>query len=288
MAIGLGIISGILVVVGAIYYVSVIVQNSDTQNGTAFALLILLRTTPFPWDELLLRARDTVSSLTGGWLTLVTIGALAGLLWNQRRDRTANGLFGLLILIGAANLFVLSIWPKLYIGASSLTFLGVLFAAFVVRLQSRWRWLWPACVLAIVAVAIVGLVNLAQYATGSREDYRQSRLGQDAAQVDAWLAGQGLQDTEIHTFCAPLISYSQNYFHLIYRLAIRDIYSADWYNSPNQLLPILREQHQLFMRCGEVNIPYKDWDTFLGEPGVMERMFREIGRVDNYIFYEVK
>mgnify|MGYP000675111509 FL=1 len=210
MAIGLGIISGILVVVGAIYYVSVMVQNSDSQNAPAFALLILLRTTPFPWDELLLRVRDTVSSLTGGWLILVTIGALAGLLWNQRRDRAANGLFVLLILCGATNLFLLSIQPKLYIGASSLPFLGVLFAAFVVRLQSRWRWLWPACVLAIVAVAIVGLINLAQYATGSREDYRQSRLAQDAAQVDAWLAGQGLQDTEIHTFCAPLISYSQN------------------------------------------------------------------------------
>jgi hypothetical protein len=212
---------------------------------------------------------------------------LVGVAWNQR-DRAANGVFGLLILIGATNLFVLSIWPKLYIGATSFTFLGLLFAAFVVRVQSRWRWLWPVCVLAIVAVAIGGLLYLVQYATASRDDYHLSRLGQDAAQVDAWLAGQGLQDTEIHTFCSPLISYSQSNFHLIYRLGLRDMWSGDWYNSPDKLLPMLREQHKLYMSCPEEKIYFTDWETFLSEPNVMERRFREIGRISNYIFYEVK
>ncbi len=288
LALRLAVISSSIVAVGTIYYASVMLQHSDFQTGPAFTLLIMLRTTPFPWKDLWDRFMETLYTLTMGWPAIVTIGALVWVAWNQRRDRAANGLFVLLILIGFINLFVLSIRPKLYVSMSSFTFVGLLFAAFIVRLQSRWRWLWSICVLAILSVAVLGLINLVQYAATPRDDYRVSRLGLDAVRVDAWLAGQGLQDTEIYTFCSPLTSYSRSNFHLIYRLGLREVWNDDLYNSPRQLLPVLHEQGKLFMRCAEEGIFFSDWENFLGESANVEAAFQEIGRVDNYVFYEVK
>ncbi|MEO8613244.1 MAG: hypothetical protein ABI690_35465 [Chloroflexota bacterium] len=292
VALGLGFISAAIVAVSGLFYMSVMLRNADPQNGVVFTLFSMLRTSPFPWAELGRRFVDSIFNTSIGWPPLVAVGAAlglgVGLLRGWRRDLAANGLFGLLLLIGVANLFVLSIVPKLYIGAASLPFWGLLFAAFIVRVQTRWRSLWPFAVLIIMAAAGSGLILLAQYVTTARDDYHLSRLGQDAAQIDTWLADQGWQDREVYTFCSPLISYSQSNFHLIYRLGIRDMQSADNFNSPAQLLPMLRDQQKLFMGCPEDIVYFRDWNTYFEGKMLDALPLHEIGHVRSYIFYDVQ
>ncbi|MEO8612804.1 MAG: hypothetical protein ABI690_33225 [Chloroflexota bacterium] len=292
IALGLPFISGLIVAASGLFYMSVMLRNSDPQNGVVFTLFSMLRSSPFPWAELGRRFVDSIFNTSIGWPPLVAVGAAlglgVGLLRGWRRDLAPNALFGLLIVIGVANLFVLSIVPKLYIGAASLPFWGLLFAAFVVQVQTRWRGLWPFAVLTIMLAAVSGLILLAQYITTARDDYHLSRLGQDAIQIDAWLADQGWQDREVYTFCSPLISYSQSRFHLIYRLGIRDMQSADNYNSPAQLLPMLRDQQKLFMGCPENIVYFRDWNTYFEGKMPDAPPLHEIGRVGSYIFYDVK
>jgi 4-amino-4-deoxy-L-arabinose transferase-like glycosyltransferase len=287
VAVLIGFISGLIVLIGAAFYFVVISRNSDPNNGVAFALLGLLRTQPFPWDVFLRRAVGTLDSLTSGWFAIVSIGALVGLIWHDRRERTGNLLMLLLIGINAANLFLLSIEPKAYIGAPSLTFLGLLFSAFLIRVRSRWQWGWSIAALAAMLVCLYGVNNIAIYAVSPREDYRLSRLGQDAVAVDTWLIEQGFKDTEVFTFCSSLISYSQSNFHLIYRLGIRDMHAEDWYNSPNQLLPTIHERGELFMRCPN-EIYYRDWENFFADSARVDQYFKEIANLNGYIFYQIE
>lgn len=287
-ALTLAFVSGVIVALGALYYLSVMARFSGSQDGPVFALFIMLRTVPFPWNELFERITGSFTSITVGWPAVVTVGAVAGVLWTRRKDRASNALFVLLVLMTVANLFFLSIRPKYQVGGTGVTFLGMLFAVFVVRLQERWRRLWPVSVLLVMSAAIFGLTALTQYLALPRDDYHLSKFGQDAARVDAWLAERGLQSTEIYTFCSSLISYSQSNFHLVYRLGIRDMNSPEWYNSPLNLFPMLREKHQLFMHCDSEQIYFKDWEAYMDGPPPTTFTLHEIGRVDDYVFYEVQ
>src|SRR5262249_42871829 len=139
----------------------------------------------------------------------------------------------------------------------------------------------------VVAITLPGLAATIRYADTKPFAYRESDLYRDAQSVDTWLGEHHWEDRRIYTLCYQLLPFSHVFFIQIRRLALSTDSEKLW-NTPANLLPVIRQENRLFMTCDE-KIFDADWKSYLGHPdstGIPER-FSEVGRVGKYTFYEV-
>jgi hypothetical protein len=116
--------------------------------------------------------------------------------------------------------------------------------------------------------------------------YQNSSIAADGKAVDQWLEDNGRLNTEIYTFCTAITSYTRADFHLLRRLGNLDVDDPRWWNTPEKLLPYMREHDLLFMGCS-VPIFLPDWQAYLTNNRKINEQLNEIGRVGNYVFYKV-
>lgn len=287
LALRLGAISAVIVGAGLLVYVVVLFSNSDSGGG-AFSFTAIFHTNPVFWDDLSHRWMETILFMVLNWPVWAWAVALAGVVWSYPRHRTGNRLLAGLTLLHVAYLFLLTTWPADRYANNSLAFFALLFAAALWQFHQRWRRWWPAIPLALVAIMLPGMTLLQQfsYRVANAADYWDYEIAEDAEAIDAWLTSQGFQDTEIFTLCQGPLSFSYSHFHLIYRLSLTSIDKPTLWSSPTQLLPYLREEGKLFMTCNE-RVWYMDWLDYFENPQAYPDQLEEIGRVGDYIFYQV-
>lgn len=284
-------ISGTIFGIAAVFYVVVILKYSDPSEGAGFSLLTILSSVPIPLDVLSRRYIDTiVSGIVGWWPLWVWWLVLAGLLWDHSRYRTTNRALALLIVFNLVYAFILSPWPLSRYIRHYVPFFSLLIGAIVWRLPliSYWRGR-VAVLLLLAALCWPGVGQVIRLLNRPGVNYQESEYRLDAVEVDRWLAERGGQNTEIFTLCGQLLPFTRQNFHLIYRLGLRNLDGTglnSWWNSPHKLLPYIREHDLLFMACSSDSV-YKDWDAFLENPSDYSERLQEVGRVSDYVFYQV-
>jgi hypothetical protein len=279
--------------IAAAFYGAVLLKNSDPSSSAGvFPMLNILTATPIPWDVLSRRYTDTVFyGLVHWWPLWIWWLLLAGLIWPNQRYRLVNWAFAAFVAFNLVYGFVLSTWPlPRYLRHY------VPFTALLIGGAALWRPAfirqWPgriALVLLLFVLYWPGLWQIIRLTRLPQADYRQSEIALDAARIDQWLVEQGWQDKEIFTLC-PITPFTRSNFHLIYRLATTGHDEASlqrWWNSPNNLLPYIREHDLLLMLCNPNSI-YEDWDNYLDDPSAHSEQLREIHRIGHFVFYRVE
>jgi hypothetical protein len=287
LALRLGAISAVVFGAGLLVYAIVLFSNSDSGGG-AFSLAALFRTNPVFWDDVSHRWMETIQYMAVKWPAWAWAVALAGVTWSPPRLRLASRLFAGLTLLHVVYLFLLSTWPAERYANNSLAFFALLFAAALWQFYQRRRGWWPVVPLVMVAIMLPGMILLVRFSdrASNAENYWDYEIAQVGQAVDAWLTSQGLQDTEIFTLCQQPLAFSTSHFHLIYRLSLTSLDEPTLWNSPTQLLPRLREEGKLFMTCNG-RIWYQDWLNYFEQPQAYDDQLEEIGRVGDFIFYQV-
>jgi hypothetical protein len=283
-------ISGVIFGIAAIFYVAVILKNSEPGEGAgAFAIMNILNSIPVPLDVLSRRYTDTIFSGIVYWWPLWVWGlVLAGLIWDYSRYRTINRALALFLVFNLAYAFVLSNWPLHRYIRHYLPFFALLIGAIVwqPRFISRWRGR-VVILLLLAAICLPGIWQVVRHLNRPGVNYRESEYALSAIEVDRWLEERGWQNTEIFTLCGQLLPFTHGNFHLIYRLGLRNLAgNSSWWDSPHNLLTHIREHDLLFMSCSSDSV-YKDWDTFLEDPSDYSERLQEVGRIGDYVFYRV-
>lgn len=291
LALRVFLISGSGFAFGAGLYFFLMMGNANLLRNQGLSLPMLLGTTPVSWYFISWKLTDTLTAVLALWPLWAWWIVVIGAFWDRSRFRTANWALLCMILPSVFIGFVVSVWPgrafvQQYLPLFAIVLAGLIwrFAVNIVRPHARRVYAAVIVVGLMVAVSASGLRELARYSQLPWLGYRDSQLAQDAAAVEQWLDEQGIQDTQIYTFCGMVVPFSQYPFHIIYRLALeRD---ASTPNSPTGLLPRMREQGQLFMRCNEP-VYYEDWKDYFRAPDAYEEQLEVVGTVRAYTFYRV-
>ncbi len=290
-ALGAALISGAIFGLAAAFYGVVIVQNAEpgTEGAGFFSLLNMLRSGRIPLDVLSRRYTDTlVTGIVAWWPLWVWWLVLAGLIWDNPRYRTMNLALAFFLVFNLVYAFILSPWPLARYIRHYVPFLSLLIGAIVWRPSFIEHWRGRvAMLLVLAAICQPGIGQVIRLINRPVLNYQESEYALDVVAVDRWLAERGWQNTEIFTLCGQLLPFTRSHFHLIYRNSLRNLDGTNgWWDSPGTLLPYIREHDLLFMACSPDSV-WKDWDTFLDDPSGYAEQLQEVGRIDEYVFYQV-
>jgi hypothetical protein len=284
-------ISGTIFGLAAAFYGVMILKNSEpgTEGAGFFSMINLMASGTMPMDVLSRRYTDTiVAGIVDWWALWVWWLVLAGLIWDHPRYRTINRALAFLIVFNLVYGFVLSPWPLPRYIRHYVPFFALLVGAVLWRpsLIERWRGR-VVMLLLVAAICQPGIGQVIRLLNRPAVNYRESEYALGAAEMDRWLAEHGWQDTEIFTLCRQHLPFTRRHFHVIYRVSIRNLDgTSSWWDSPHNLLPYIRENDLLFMTCSPDSV-FKDWDTFLEDPSGYTERIQEVGRVGDYVFYQV-
>ncbi len=281
-------VSGITFLIGFGFYMSVLLNNADPGNGSAFTFLALLRQQPFPTEALVNRLLLTVQSLTFYWSPIIWLVALVSAIWGLLR-RWASLPYVLcltLLLVNVLNQFVLSIEPNYRLAGPIYPLVAVLFIDLFIRLTKRfprWRYLMLIPVLWVVIPELFVMMRLSR---APAQDYRQFEIYQTAQGIDQYLVETRRSDREIYTFCGEVALYSSSQMQVIFRLAFRDLDSTDWWSSPENLFARMAATGSLYMDCENAPIYYRDWRDWIEGKLMTTYRLEQVGALRGYAFFE--
>lgn len=260
-------------------------RNADPRFSIpTMGVITYFTQTPIAWDTIWLRITEAVSSMLMQWKSWVWWLVAAGVVWSPGQHRYGNWLCAGLIVFTLAYSFLLSIWPFPPHVSYHLPFVALILGSLIWHVMEQRPWWKPLAVLLLLAVIIPGIVLAFTYAQTPPFAYRSSELAAQGQAVDDWLAEHGLQDKRIYDLCRDLALFSHGRFFLIFRLP----FATNW-NTPENLIPVLRSSGDLVMTCGnDIRLSFPDWYGYLASPSGVLAPFEEVGRVDRFVFYHVK
>jgi 4-amino-4-deoxy-L-arabinose transferase-like glycosyltransferase len=285
---GLMVVSGGLVLVGAFFYFLILLRYSDPTSGDAFAVLKLLRANPIDWQAIGQRVTELIQSLLYLWPLGAWLLVLGGAIITRSHNRSARILFISLIMVNIFNLFFIAIAPTPQLTLPALPFLALLSALVLVQFARQYRAWWFVVPLLMLTLVIHGTRTLIRYTAILASPYWETVQAQDARAIDTWLAERQLQTVEVYTFCSEVLPYTRSHLQLIYRLAIRPWNNPDWWNTPEHLLPQIWQNHQLLMLCPNKQLFFPDWNAYLSQLPNHPDWLEKIGMVGQYEFYRVR
>lgn len=261
------VVSGGLIAIGFIYYMSILLPVSDPNYAGSFSLLSLFLQNPIPVDQLLLRVTQTYDSLTIIWGWPVWVLAIVAGLWGWRRAESSLGYLICLGVIGL-NLFILYVLataPHYRLVGPVYPFVAILFVDLFIQLGRRfptWRY---AFLLPIIILAVPELFVTMRLSVRPAPDLTRYPEYQAAMNLDQELIERGWADREIFTFCREVVPFSGSHLHLMYRLAFRDENTPDNWNSPENLFARMASSGALFMTCPTYTqyVYWRDWKDWL-------------------------
>jgi len=155
---------------------------------------------------------------------------------------------------------------------------GLILASTLIQLAERGQWWRRLAVVLLVVLLVPNLLHAGQRAVEVPVmAYRTSDTAATGAALDGWLVEQGWYGQPIYTFCSSILSFSHARLQLIYRLQ----FATGW-DTPEQLLPRLREENALLMVCGN-QVYFPDWRPLLEQTTPSGLV--EAGRFEHFVFY---
>jgi hypothetical protein len=277
--------------IAAVFYGVVILKNSEpgTEGAGFFSIINLLTSGTMPMDVLSRRYTDTiVAGVIAWWPLWVWWLVFAGLLWDHSRYRTTNRALAFLIVFNLVYTFFVSPWPLPRYVRHFVPFLPLLVGAILWRPSLIGHWRGRVVMLLLVAaICLPGIGQVIRLINRPGVNYRESEYALGVVEMDRWLEDRGWQNTEIFTLCRQHLPFTRSNFHVIYRVSIRNLDgTSSWWDSPHKLLPYIREHDLLFMTCSSDSV-FRDWDIFLEDPSGYSERLQEVGRVGDYVFYQV-
>jgi hypothetical protein len=283
-----------LMIVSGVVYILVVIPYGlsylSQYSSSVYGSTSVLGYNPIPWYELSRRLADTITLMIQVWPMWSWLVVFAAIIWGDRLQlQPYNWVIAVLMVLNFLYVLILPIWPRPQYANHFTPFFAVLFAALLWQFTARWPRLRWAIPISVLLVSFAGLDAFYALATRPAPPYIETPAAQTGRSVDAWLADNGFEDTEIFTWCTEVLPFSRGNFRLLYRLGNLAPMDPSWWNTTDRLLPQIREQNKLFMDCPDrPNMAlFLDWVDYLEHPSDFTEQLQAIGSVDEYTFYRV-